>query len=113
MPRRECEMAEYKAGKRERVPTHPGAIVKSAIDALRVSARQAALAMGTTPQALGNVLAQKSAVTAEMALRIAAYIGNGPNGAELLLSMQNDYDLWHARITLKGALSKIKEADRV
>jgi addiction module HigA family antidote len=101
-------MAEYAAGPRRRPPTHPGAIAADSIEALGISPRQAALAMLTTPQALGNVLNTKSAVSPDMALRFGAFFGNGP---ELWMRMQQDYDLWHARQALGPKLAKIKKAE--
>lgn len=100
---------EWKAGKRERAPTHPGKIIKTAIEALpgRVTMRQAAIAMGTTSQMLGLIIAEKAGVSSETALRLGKYFGNGP---ELWLGLQGDYDLWHARVAMKAKLAKVKPA---
>ncbi len=102
-------MAEFKAGKRRRAPTPPGVVLANALKALDISARAAAIAMGITPQALGNVIGLKSAITPEMALRIGTYIGNGP---ELWLGMQIDADLWNARQALASKLKHITPAAR-
>ena len=55
--------------------------------------------------ALANVIAGRSAVSAEMALRIGTYFGNG---AQLWLNLQQDYDLWHAERAIAGELGKIE-----
>lgn len=102
-------MAEYKAGPRRREPTHPGRIVASSLEALRMSARMAAGRLGVTATALGNVIAGTSAVSPEMALRLGTFFDNGP---ELWLGMQADHDLWRARQALKAELAKIEPAPK-
>ena len=56
-----------------------------------------------------NLIAAKSPITPEMALRLGALFGNGP---ELWLSMQQDYDLWYARIDMKVELANIRLAPK-
>jgi plasmid maintenance system antidote protein VapI len=53
-----------------------------------------------------------SPVTTDTALLLAAYLGTGEKGAELLLGMQMDFDLWDARARMKARLAKIKPAPR-
>jgi addiction module HigA family antidote len=103
----EAEMAEYKAGPRRRPPSHPGKVAADALERLGLSVRAAALRMGVTPMALGNVLSGKSAVTPGMALRLGTFLGNGP---ELWLGMQQDYDLARARVTMREELARIEPA---
>jgi addiction module HigA family antidote len=98
-------MAEYKAGPRRRLPSHPGRVAADALDRLGISARAAALRMGVTPMALGNVLSGRSAITPEMALRLGTFLGNGP---ELWLGMQQDYDLAKAREAMREVLARIE-----
>lgn len=99
---------EYKAGPIRRKPTHPGAIVKRDIEALGLSVNQVALAIGLTRAALGNVVSEKSAVSPDMALRLAAYFRTEVN---LLLDMQRDYDVWTAREKIKAELEKIEPVE--
>ncbi|WP_035966945.1 HigA family addiction module antitoxin [Bradyrhizobium sp. YR681] len=99
---------EYKAGPIRRKPTHPGAIVKRDVEALGLSVNQVALAIGVTRAALGNVVSEKSAVSPDMALRLAAYFRTEAN---LLLDMQRDYDVWTAREKIKGELDKIEPVE--
>jgi len=98
-------MAEYKAGKRLVAPTHPGAVVASTLDQLRVSARKAATMIGVNPMTLTNVMNGHSAVTPDMALRLGKLFGNGP---EIWLAMQAQHDLWEARQRLAGAIAAIE-----
>jgi len=98
--------ASHPARPRKVAPMHPGEVAIGVLQDSSVSPRQAALAMGMTPQNLGKILGEKKApVTPETALRFAAYFGNTP---EHWLRMQADYDLWHARGDLAGDLKKIK-----
>lgn len=98
-------MTELKAGARRRKPTHPGAIVKTNLYEMGISAYAAAPLIGITKAALGNVINQKSAVSPEMALRLGKFFGNGP---ELWMGLQVDYDLWTTREKLKHELARIE-----
>lgn len=57
-----------------------------------------------TRQTLHRVLAGKSAVSPEMAVRLGKFCGNGPG---LRLRLQQTYDLWHAEQRLRAELEKI------
>lgn len=95
----------HPAGERKVAPVHPGQVIGGILEEQGVSLRAAARAIGVTPMALGNVINGKSAVSADMALRIGVYLWNGP---DLWLRMQADYDLWHARARLKAELARIE-----
>src|SRR5262245_16693723 len=101
-------MAEYKAGPRKRRPTHPGAMVKSDLEELGVSVNAAALAMGVTRAALGNLVSEKSAVSPEMALRLGKYFRNGPH---LWIHMQVEVDLWDASQKIGAEIDAIEPAE--
>jgi addiction module HigA family antidote len=89
----------------KRSPTHPGAILREDVfPTLGISVTEFAKHLGISRQTLHAVLAEKSAITPELALRIGAFLGNGP---QLWVEMQSKYDLWHAEIKLKKALTKI------
>lgn len=88
-----------------RQPTHPGEILRDIVlPALDISVSEAARQLGVTRQTLHSILAGRSAVTAEMALRLGRFCGNGP---DLWLGMQQTFDLWQAENRLNGALNKI------
>lgn len=74
-------------------PVHPGAIVKRALDHEQMSVQVAADSLGVSRQALYRVLNGQAAVSPDMAVRLGAFLGNGPG---LWLRMQASYDLWHA-----------------
>ena len=74
------------------------------LPAMRVSVAGAARDMGVSRQQLYKILAEERAVTAEMAVRLGAYCGNGP---ELWINMQSAFDLWHAQRALEDVLENI------
>lgn len=85
-------------------PTHPGVLLREAIDALDVSVATAASELGVSRQTLHAVLAGRAAVTPAMAVRIGKWCGNG---ADLWLNMQVAHDLWHARAAMADAVAAI------
>ncbi|MEY2776168.1 MAG: hypothetical protein RLY30_266 [Pseudomonadota bacterium] len=66
---------------RKRIPTHPGAVLREdvlpSLPGISVSAF--ARSMGVSRQNLHSVLAERSGVSAEMALRLGRLLGNGLN----------------------------------
>ena len=91
-----------------RRPTHPGAILREdVLPDLQMSVTEAAGRLGISRQTLHKILAEKSPVTAEMALRLGKFCGNGPG---LWLRMQQQVDLWDAERTLVRELAKISLA---
>jgi len=76
-------------------PPHPGELIKEAyIDELGLSERRLAKMLHVSASTLNRIVQGKSAVTPEMALRLSKAIGKTP---QFWLSMQNAYDLWHAK----------------
>ena len=75
-------------------PAHPGVIIRFALDELGVSVAGAARALGVTRQHLYNVISGKSAVSAEMALRLEKGLGST---ADTWLRMQANYELAQIR----------------
>jgi addiction module HigA family antidote len=88
-----------------RPPTHPGAILRDdVLPALNLSVSEAARQLRVTRQTLHRVLAGKSGVSPEMAVRLGRFCGNGP---ALWLRLQQSFDLWHAERRLRDELDKI------
>ena len=75
-------------------PAHPGELVKACIDDLGLSVAEVAKGLGVTRQQLHNVIAARSNVTPEMAIRFEKAFGGS---AEMWLRMQAAYDLAQAR----------------
>lgn len=80
-------------------PPHPGATLKEdVLPALGLSVTEAARQLGVTRVALSRVLNGRAGVSAEMARRIEAWLGEKRGGsAEVWLRMQLAYDLWQER----------------
>jgi addiction module HigA family antidote len=98
-------MADHRAGKRTRQPTHPGALLREdVLPALGITVIDAAEKLGISRQALHAVLAERSAVTVEMAVRLGKLCGNG---AGLWLRMQQAHDLWKAEQEMADVVSGI------
>ena len=87
-------------------PTHPGALLREdVLPAIGISISKVAARLGVTRQTLHRILAEESAITPEMALRLGKFCGNGP---DLWLRMQEAYDLWHAERRLRDELKGIE-----
>ena len=87
-------------------PVHPGALLRDdVLPALGLGVRQAAAVLGVSRQTLYSLLRGASAVSPEMALRLGAFFGNGP---ELWLRMQAAHDIRRAERALgRAALNAI------
>ena len=80
---------------RTKHPPHIGGFIRREIvEPLGLSVTDAARALGVTRQAFNNLLNEKSALSAEMALRIEKAFG--PR-MDHLLRMQLEYDMAQAR----------------
>ncbi len=74
------------------------------LPALGLSISEAARQLRISRQTLHRILAGRSAVTPEMAVRLGRFCGNGPG---LWLRMQEAYDLFNAERRLVKELEKI------
>ena len=82
---------------RTRKPTHPGAILREdVLPELNMSVSGFARSLGVSRQTLHAVLAERSGISPEMALRLGVLLGNG---AQLWVDMQTKYDLWQAELS--------------
>lgn len=79
--------------KRQRPPTHPGELLQDELDELGISVTAAAKHLKISRGHLHRILACKSPVSGDAAVRIGRMLGNGPG---LWARMQLAYDLWHA-----------------
>ncbi len=75
-------------------PPHPGEILRDdVLPELGLSVTAAAAALGISRVTLSRVLHGHAAVSAELALRLGEWLGNG---GEVWLRMQAAHDLWQA-----------------
>jgi len=96
------ERVRHKASREKRQqigPPHPGETLRlDVLPALGLSISAAAVQLGISRSTLSRVLHGRSGISPEIALRIEAWLGIENGGrAELWLSQQSAYDLWHAR----------------
>jgi addiction module HigA family antidote len=75
-------------------PVHPGELVRANLEELDLSVAQAAKGLRVTRQQLHNLIAGRSAVSPEMAVRFEQAFGGS---AELWLRMQAAFDLAQVR----------------
>jgi addiction module HigA family antidote len=90
-------------------PVHPGELVKACLDELGLSVAEAARGIHITRQQLHNVVAGRSNVTPEMAIRFEQAFGST---ADTWLRMQMNYDLAQtrkraSRITIERLTPKV------
>ena len=86
-------------------PSHPGALLREdVLPALRVSVTEAARQLGVSRQALHAILAERAGISAEMAVRLGKFCGNGPG---LWLRMQQAHDLWKAEQAMAEVVKRI------
>ncbi|SEI73761.1 addiction module antidote protein, HigA family [Dyadobacter sp. SG02] len=80
-------------------PSHPGAILTGMIEGLREETgkdypvAEIASGLGVSDETLSSLLNQKSAIDAEMAVKLSEAFNTS---ADLWLNLQRNYDLWEA-----------------
>ena len=86
-------------------PPHPGEVLRDGVFADKgLTVTEFAKRLGVTRVALSRVLNGKAAISADMAVRLAAALGGSD---ESWLHMQANYDLWRARRALRTKVAKI------
>ena len=76
-------------------PPHPGEFIREVyLVPFELSVRSLADSLGVAPSTVTRIINGASAVSPEMALRLAKALGRSP---ESWLAMQHNYDLWQAR----------------
>ena len=77
---------------------HPGTFIEGVyLEPCAISIRQVAERLGVSASTVQRLVAGKSRVTLDMALRLSRVLGRS---AESWLAMQDSYDLWQARQSL-------------
>jgi antitoxin HigA-1 len=92
--------------RRMKNPPHPGGLIDDSLGELGVSISEAARLLGITRQQLHNVIAGRSAITPEMAVRLEKALGST---ADAWLRMQTNYDL--ARIRRRASSIRVKRIE--
>lgn len=87
-------------------PPHPGEVLRDGVFTdMGITVTDFAKRIGVTRVALSRVLNGKAGISADMAVRLAAALGDS---AESWLHMQANYDLWQAAKSLKREVAKIE-----
>lgn len=87
-------------------PDHPGTILREEfLEPYRAEVKETAAQIGVSRHTLHRVLAGKSSVTAEMALRLERLTGAS---APFWLNLQAQHDLWHQSRSLAPELKVIR-----
>jgi antitoxin HigA-1 len=88
-------------------PPHPGETLREdVLPALGLNVMQAAEQLGVSRVTLSRMINGRSAISTEMAIRLAQWLGGNP---ETWLRAQLQYDLWHAE---KNSKIKVKPIER-
>jgi addiction module HigA family antidote len=86
-------------------PPHPGEVLRDGVfSETGITVTEFAKRLGVTRVALSRVLNGKAAISADMAVRLAAALGGN---AETWLHMQASHDLWLAKKALKRKVTRI------
>ena len=89
-------------------PPHPGEVLADTVlGASGLSVSEFARKLGVSRVALSRVVNARAAISADMALRLAAALGSTP---ESWLVMQASYDLWNAARKKRPKVEPIKLA---
>lgn len=89
----------------QRPPTHPGTMIKEDLfPRIKMSTTEVAAVLGISRQQLHRILAGTQSVNAPIALKLGKLTGVS---ADLLMNMQQAFDLWTARIELADELASI------
>ena len=89
-----------------RIPAHPGKVLSEELGVRNLSANAFAKAIGVPANRISEIVRQRRAVTAETALRFAAYFRNSP---EFWLGLQIKHDLGKVEIEQGEAIKRSVE----
>ena len=79
---------------RKRAPAHPGRILKNHyLDALPITITDPADILGVSRKTASKIINERGSVTPDMALRLSRVFSTSP---DLWMTLQKNYDLWHA-----------------
>jgi addiction module HigA family antidote len=85
---------------KQRAPSHPGGILKRLyLEPMGVSIVDLAEALRVSRKSVSKLANERGSVTPEMAVRLSIALGTTP---QLWMNLQQNYDLWLARRTVRG-----------
>jgi addiction module HigA family antidote len=87
---------------------HPGEVLfEEFLAPMRISQNALARATGVPPRRINEIVLGKRALTADTALRLAAFFGTSEG---FWLGLQADYDLEEARLGMSKELLRVEQA---
>lgn len=90
---------------------HPGEILlEEYLKPMNISQYRLAQAVGVPPRRINEIVKGQRAITADTALRLAAFFGTD---AESWINLQSDYDLRQAKAKISKILLNIHKFDPV
>lgn len=100
-----CELAFVVFQEMINCPTHPGEMLEEEfLKPLGLTHYRLAKVLNVSQSQIGELVSGKRNVTAAMALRLSAYLGNSP---EFWLNLQSRYDLFIERVRMEEELANI------
>ena len=85
-------------------PVHPGEILfEEFLKPMQISQNKLGQSLGVSPRRINEIIHGKRSITADTALRLAAYFSNSP---QFWLGLQMDYDLDIAEDVLFEKISR-------
>ncbi len=85
-------------------PIHPGEVLmEEFLTPMKLSQNRLAIALGVPARRINEIVLEKRGISADTALRLAAYFGNS---ADFWLGLQMDYDLDNARNEIGSSTEK-------
>jgi len=79
-------------------PMHPGAFIRRVyLEPFNVGSNQLARQLKVSPGLVSRLLNENAGISPLMALKLSKVVGRSP---ESWLQMQDNYDLWLARLTI-------------
>lgn len=86
--------------KMKRAPTHPGKIIfEDYLKPLSITIKDMATTLGVSRKTLSKIINERGSITPDMALRLSRAFDTTP---DLWLTLQKNYDLWHAEHASKS-----------
>ena len=90
-----------------RKPTHPGAILREdVLPELNMTQAEIAMRLGVSRRSVSEIIHEHRPVTADMAIRLANFLGGTPNS---WLNMQQALDIWMLEHDNKAEYKQIQQ----
>jgi len=90
-----------------RKPTHPGAILREdVLPELNMTQAEIAMRLGVSRRSVSEIIHEHRPVTADMAIRLAHFLGGTPNS---WLNMQQALDIWMLEHDNKAEYKQIQQ----